>query len=289
MFRSLIVSIRPQQWIKNIFLFAALVFSKHLLSSQEVLFVFQGFLVFSFLSSGTYLLNDVADKEQDKLHPEKQRRPIASGALSTSLAISFAFVFLSLGIVWAFRLQQQFGFVAISYFVLNILYSWKLKHIVILDVMVIATGFVLRVLAGAMLINVPASEWLLICTFLLSLFLGFVKRRNEITTLNETAEAHRKVLTHYSVDFLDQMVNIVTACTVMSYALYTISQETIQKFQTHNLIYTVPFVLFGIFRYLYIVHKLGGGGNPSRVIVTDVPLIVNVIAWICTVVYIIYL
>jgi len=288
-FRSLIVSIRPQQWIKNIFLFAALVFSKHLLSSQEVLFVFQGFLVFSFLSSGTYLLNDVADKEQDKLHPEKQRRPIASGALSTSLAISFAFVFLSLGIVWAFRLQQQFGFVAISYFVLNILYSWKLKHIVILDVMVIATGFVLRVLAGAMLINVPASEWLLICTFLLSLFLGFVKRRNEITTLNETAEAHRKVLTHYSVDFLDQMVNIVTACTVMSYALYTISQETIQKFQTHNLIYTVPFVLFGIFRYLYIVHKLGGGGNPSRVIVTDVPLIVNVIAWICTVVYIIYL
>jgi 4-hydroxybenzoate polyprenyltransferase len=288
MLRPLFISLRPQQWIKNLFLFAPLIFAKHLHETQEIISVLQGFFVFCLLSSGAYLINDVADKEQDKLHPEKQKRPIALGTLSSTVAIIIAGVFIVAALIWGMSLQLQFGTIAVSYFVLNILYSWKIKHVVILDVMFIAFGFVLRVIGGAALINVPASEWLLICTFLLSLFLGFVKRRNEITTLQSVAESHRKVLVDYSVSFLDQMVSIVTACTVISYALYTISSETIQKFHTRNLIFTIPFVLFGIFRYLYIVHKLGGGGNPSKVIVTDVPLILNIMMWGISVVYIIY-
>ena len=199
-----------------------------------------------------------------------------------------ATVLALISLIGAHLLGQAFGTVVGLYLILNIFYSLKLKELVILDVMAIAAGFVLRVVAGATLIGVPTSEWLIICTMLLSLFLGFSKRRVELVSLDELANPHRSVLAHYSAQFLDQMTGIVTAATVMSYAVYTISEETVAKFGTSDLIYTVPFVLYGIFRYLYLVHKREEGGDPTKTILTDVPSIVNLVLWISAAGWIIY-
>ena len=288
MLRAIFASLRVQQWVKNFFLFAPLIFAKHLAFQNESINVAIGFILFSLVASGVYILNDVADSEQDKLHPEKQNRPIPSGKISKHSAILISASLIFVSILLSFAFHDDFAILVILYTAINILYSLKLKHVVILDVMIIATGFVLRVFAGAVIIKVPVSEWLLICTFLLSLFLGFIKRRNEILVLETKAEYHRKVLEQYSVTFLDQMVNIVTACTVISYALYTISEETIQKFHTRTLIFTVPFVLFGIFRYLYLIHNKNIGGNPTKIVLTDIPLIINIALWMSSVLYIIY-
>ncbi len=288
MLRYVIASMRPQQWIKNLFLFAALIFSENLFNSYDIFLTVVGFFVFSFTASGIYLFNDITDLEKDKLHPTKSQRPLPSGKLSTSTASLVSMFLMAFGIVAAFFLTIGFGIVLLLYSVINVLYSLKLKDIVILDVMTISAGFVLRVIGGAILINVPTSEWLIICTILLSLFLGFSKRRHEIMILENDANSHRSVLEHYSPYFLDQMIGIVTASTVMSYALYTISEETVKKFGTSHLIYTVPFVLYGIFRYLYLVHKKEEGGNPTKLAVTDRPLMVNVILWILVTSYIIY-
>lgn len=201
--------------------------------------------------------------------------------------VAAAFLLL-LALVGAFFINSRFGIVAAAYVLVNIVYSFYLKNIVILDVMSIAISFVLRVVAGAVIIGVPSSEWLILCTLLLSLFLGFAKRRHELLILENKAADHRAVLEHYSPYFLDQMTAIVTASTVMSYALYTISDETVKKFNTKSLIYTVPFVLYGIFRYLYLVHKREEGGNPTKILLTDVPLILNVLAWVLVCAYIIY-
>ncbi|MBM4166409.1 MAG: decaprenyl-phosphate phosphoribosyltransferase [Ignavibacteria bacterium] len=288
MFRPIFISLRPEQWIKNFFLFAPLVFARHLNVREDVIQTILGFITFSFLSSSVYLFNDVADAERDKLHPEKNKRPIPSGLISKQVVSIIAILLMVSSISFAFMLKEQFGIICASYVGINILYSWKLKHIVILDVMLIAFGFVLRVLGGAALINVPVTGWILLCTFLLSLFLVFNKRRNEMTTLNENAEAHRLVLEQYSVTFLDQMISIVTGATIVAYAFYTLSEETVQKFQTTNLIYTVPFVLFGMFRYLFLVHKKDKGGNPTKVMMTDKQLIVNFLLWMVAVYFIIY-
>ena len=279
---------RIQQWIKNLFLFAALIFSGHLINAADLLSTIFGFFFFSFVTSGVYLFNDVTDLENDKLHPIKSKRPLPSGLLSISTAATAAVILSAVGIAGSFFLQGNFGVVVSLYLVINVLYSVKLKKVVIVDVMTISAGFVLRVVAGAVLINVPTSEWLIICTVLLSLFLGFSKRRHELTYLESTANSHRSVLKHYSPYFLDQMIGIVTASTVMSYALYTISEETIKKFGTNHLIYTVPFVLYGIFRYLYLVHRKEEGGNPTKLALTDLPLLVNIVLWIATASYIIY-
>jgi 4-hydroxybenzoate polyprenyltransferase len=281
-------SMRFQQWIKNLFIFAALVFSANLFNVHDLLITFEGFIVFCFAASGVYLFNDVIDIEKDKLHPAKSKRALPSGKLSVNTAIFASFIFLLISVPVAFHLNLAFGIVLLLYVVINIWYTYQLKRIVILDVMTIAAGFVLRVVAGAALINVPTSEWLIICTILLSLFLGFSKRRHEIKILENDANTHRSVLQHYSPYFLDQMIGIVTATTVMSYALYTISDETVHKFGTTHLIYTVPFVLYGIFRYLYLVHKKEEGGDPTRLALTDLPLLFNIILWIITVSIIIY-
>lgn len=279
---------RQQQWIKNLFIFAALLFSEHLLDGWAFLISLAGFFLFSFLSSAVYLFNDVADVELDKLHPIKSSRPLAAGLLSKRVAMIAASILAVGSIVAGFMLNREFGVVLSLYLLINVSYSLYLKRFVILDVMTIAAGFVLRVLAGAVLIDVPTSEWLIICTVLLSLFLGFSKRRHELALLDLHANVHRSVLAYYSPYFLDQMIGIVTASTVMSYALYTISEGTVGKFGTTNLIYTVPFVLYGIFRYLYLVHKKEEGGNPSKLIVTDAPLLVNVVLWVVAVVVILY-
>jgi 4-hydroxybenzoate polyprenyltransferase len=286
--RAILVSMRPSHWVKNLFLFAALIFSGRLLYLEGFLLTLVGFFLFSFASSGIYLINDIADLEEDKLHPIKSVRPIPSGVLSVGAAGVASAVLLLVAVAGGFVISASFGGVAVAYILINIVYSFYLKDIVILDVMAIAISFVLRVVAGAVIIGVPPSEWLILCTLLLSLFLGFAKRRHELLVLEKRASNHRSVLEHYSPYFLDQMTAIVTASTVMSYALYTISDETVKKFNTKDLIYTVPFVLYGIFRYLYLVHRREEGGNPTKIILTDLPLIFNVIAWVLVCGFIIY-
>jgi 4-hydroxybenzoate polyprenyltransferase len=279
---------RPQQWIKNLFLFAPLVFAGHLFHTADIVATLLGFTLFSLASSGVYIFNDIQDLERDKLHPEKSLRPLPSGTLPLSTAWAASLVLLAGGTAGAFVLLVPFGVVVLLYVAVNVAYSIWLKDAVILDVMTISAGFVLRVVGGAVLIGVPTSEWLIICTVLLSLFLGFSKRRHELTFLQASAGTHRAVLAQYSPYFLDQMIGIVTASTVMSYALYTISDETVKKFGTTHLIYTVPFVLYGIFRYLYLVHKMLEGGNPTKLAVADRPLLINMILWILTASFIIY-
>ncbi len=279
---------RPQQWIKNLFLFAALVFSGHLFNAADFLRTLFGFSFFSLAASGIYLFNDITDLERDKLHPVKSGRPLPSGRISVGAARAGSGILLAGGLAGAYILEPGFFKLLATYALLNVLYSLYLKNVVILDVMTIAAGFVLRVLGGAVIIGVPTSEWLIICTVLLSLFLGFSKRRHELTVLESSADHHRSVLQHYSPYFLDQMIGIVTASTVMSYVLYTISDDTVLKFGTKNLIYTVPFVLYGIFRYLYLVHKMEKGGDPTRLALSDRPLLLNTILWICAASYIIY-
>jgi 4-hydroxybenzoate polyprenyltransferase len=279
---------RIQQWIKNLFIFAALIFSGNLFFLTDLYLTISGFILFSLVSSGVYLFNDIIDIEKDKLHPIKSARPLPSGKLSPNTALVVSIILIVFSISTSYLLHSNFVLVLLLYLVLNIWYSYQLKTFVIIDVMTISAGFVLRVIGGAIIIGVPTSEWLIICTILLSLFLGFSKRRHELLILEQHANTHRPVLQHYSPYFLDQMIGIVTATTVMSYALYTISDETIHKFGTKNLIYTVPFVLYGIFRYLYLVHKKEGGGNPTKIMVTDPPLIVNVILWIVSAIIFIY-
>ncbi len=286
--RNFIVSFRPQQWIKNLILFAPLIFSEKLFDIRAFGIVSMGFVLFSLAASGIYTMNDLADTERDKQHPVKSQRPIVSGVIPPGLAAVVAFLLMVLSVTVGFLVNSNFGVFILVYVLLNIAYSYGLKNIVILDVMTVAIGFVLRVLAGAAIVYVPASEWLIICTLLLSLFLGFSKRRHELNLLDVRAADHRNVLGQYSAGFLDQMIAIVTAATVMSYALYTISNETVQKFGTTHLYYTIPFVLYGIFRYLYLIHKKDEGGNPTHTIITDVPLIVNVAIWIVVSVMIIY-
>lgn len=281
-------SARFHQWVKNFFIFAALIFSGHLFIMNDLLLTAAGFFIFSLATSAIYIFNDVADIEKDKLHPEKSKRPLPSGNLKISTALIASTILALSALVLSFSLNYNFAFVLIGYIIINIFYSLYIKSLVILDVMTIAAGFVLRIYAGALLISVPVSEWLIICTILLALFLGFSKRRSELVLLENSANTHRSVLGHYSPQFLDQMVGIVTASTVMSYALYTISEETVLNFGTNNLIYTVPFVLYGIFRYLYLVHKKEVGGNPTLAILKDIPLLINLILWIISAGIIIY-
>jgi 4-hydroxybenzoate polyprenyltransferase len=286
--RHIVSSMRPQQWIKNFFLFAALIFSGNLFHTEALFHVGVGFLIFSLGASGVYLLNDITDLEKDKLHPIKSHRPLPAGKLPVGVARFASAILLGVALLAAFALQTGFALVLLVFIVINLLYSYFLKHVVILDVMTISAGFVLRVLAGAVIIGVPTSEWLIICTILLSLFLGFSKRRHELTVLETQATTHRSVLEYYTPYFLDQMIGIVTASTVMSYALYTISEETVRKFGTNKLIYTVPFVLYGIFRYLYLVHRKVEGGNPTKIALSDLPLLINMVLWIVTASIIIY-
>ncbi len=289
MLAALIESLRPKQWIKNLSIFAAIVFSQNLHNLNMLLKVCAACLIFSLLSGCIYLINDVLDMENDLQHPLKCQRPIPAGRLNPKAAIITSIGLSCLCLAVAFWLEPQFGLVAAIYFALLAGYSLKLKQIVILDVMVIALGFVLRVVSGALVIQVEISSWLLLCTILLALFLALSKRRHELVLLDKYAVTHRKILREYSPYFLDQMIAVVTASTLMAYALYTMSAETIAKFNTTHLNLTVPFVLYGIFRYLYLVHQRGKGGSPTTIMLTDAPLIINVFLWLVSVEFILYL
>jgi len=277
--RLLFASTRPQEWVKNTFVFAPLFFSQNLLNSDLLAKSFLAFGYFCLASGGVYLINDICDRDRDKNHPQKSGRPIASGALSVPVATTAAIVLLSTAMIGGLLVNVPLGVITFSYVALNIAYSNWLKHVVILDVFSIAAGFVLRVVAGAVLIDVMISHWLLICTMLLALFLGFSKRRYELVNLTNNASLHRRVLAEYDPLFLDMMIGIVTSVTVVAYVLYTISNETVQKFHTDKLLLTVPFVLYGIFRFLYQVYHKNGGGDPSRTLVTDRSLLLNILLW----------
>jgi len=281
-------SLRPGQWTKNLFVFAALVFARAALIGPLFVRAVGAFVVFCLLSGAMYLVNDVCDLKADRLHPKKRLRPIAAGRVSPRLAVAAALTLTAAALAGAFILRPLFGLTAVLYAVLMLAYSFALKNVVILDVFLIAAGFVIRVVAGGVAISVPLSSWLIICTSLLSLFIAFGKRRHEIVLLEDEAHLHRPILQEYSAALLDQMISVVTSSTVIAYSLYTVSDETVQKFGTSNLIFTTPFVLYGIFRYLYLVHQRGLGGNPEEMIFQDKPLAAAIVLWITAVVIILY-
>jgi 4-hydroxybenzoate polyprenyltransferase len=272
-----VAATRPREWIKNTFLFAPLFFAQKVLQPEAVLKSTLAFAVFCLAAGGVYLINDICDREEDKKHPQKSARPIASGALSVSLAVAAAIVLFAISIAVALALSWPFAFITLSYIILNLAYSNWLKHVVILDVFLIAFGFVLRVAGGAVVIDVVMSHWLVICTMLLALFLGFSKRRHELVTL--ASDDRRRVLAEYNPLFLDMMIGIVTSATVVSYALYTVSPETVQRFHTDRLLFTLPLVLYGVFRYLYLIYQRNHGGDPSQTLLTDRPLLINIGLW----------
>ena len=285
---SLLVSLRPGQWTKNLFVFAGLVFGRKLFDPVAALHSALAFMIFCALSGAVYLLNDVADRESDARHPLKRNRPIASGALSPATALVTAAVLMITALAAAYRLDARFFVDALVYSVLLGLYSAWFKHVVIIDVLTIATGFVLRVSAGALVIHVPISPWLLVCTILLALFLALSKRRHELVLLADGATGHRRILQEYSPYLLDQMIGVVTASTLMAYILYATSTETAERFGTSLLGLTIPFPLYGIFRYLYLVHLKEGGGSPSELLLTDRPLLLCVALWVVAAAVIIY-
>lgn len=280
--------IRPEQWTKNLFVFAAIVFSHHLSDTAALLRVAAAFGVFCLLSSGVYVLNDLKDRDADRNHPRKKNRPLATGTINPGAAWTVFVVLTAVGFAGSAFLGPGMLVVSTTYFALMAGYTYGLKHVAILDVMVIATGFVLRAVAGGVVIGVAVSPWLLICTFLLSLFLALGKRRHELILLGPEGAGHRASLSSYSAPFLDQMISVVTASALVSYALYTLAPDTVRKFGTTDLLFTIPFVLFGIFRYLYVLYHRGEGGSPERVLLSDAPFIMNLALWLAVVIWVIY-
>lgn len=286
---EIVKSLRVQQWIKNFFVFAPLIFSQNVFNLPLLIKSSLAFVLFCLLSGAAYILNDIQDLEEDKIHPVKSKRPLVSGKVKKNHAI-IACVFLVLfGLIGAYLLNVHFFIALLIYFILQIAYSGWLKHVVIIDVFLIATGYLIRVIAGGLAIEIQLSPWLFICTILIALFLALSKRRHELVLLDKNAEIHRAILKEYTPQLLDQMISVVTASTVISYCLYTVSSETVAKFGTKNLLFTVPFVLYGIFRYLYLVHQKDEGGSPEALIIKDKPLLIDLFLWISTAMLILYI
>ena len=286
--KELFISLRPHQWTKNLVVLAALVFAERLFHVPSILAAGTAFVIFCMLSGAVYLVNDLTDLVGDRNHPVKRDRPLASGRLSPRVAVTGVVLFFAGGLAGAWWLGRDLAVVAAIYSVTMVAYSFALKNVVILDVLVVAFGFVLRAIAGALAIHVAFSNWLLICTWLLALFLALAKRRHELTLLAGEAAGHRRILGEYSPYLLDQMIAVVTASTLVSYALYTSAPETVAKFGTDRLVWTLPFVLYGIFRYLYLVHRKEEGGNPTKVLLNDRPILMTVALWAASIVTLIY-
>jgi 4-hydroxybenzoate polyprenyltransferase len=282
------VSLRPRQWVKNVLVFAGLIFGGRLLSPSSLLRTVAAFVVFCGLSSAVYLVNDVLDRQADRRHPFKARRPIAAGEVRPRTALIVATVLIAAGLTLALSLDRRFGAVALAYILLMGLYVGALKHAVIVDVLTISAGFVLRALGGAAVIHVPVSRWLLLLTLLLAMFLSLSKRRAELVALAHDASAHRRALGGYSARLLDAMIAIVTATTLVAYVFYTVSPDTVARFGTNRLLFTFPLPACGVFRYLYLVYRGAGGGDPSDHLLTDVPLLACVGLWVLAAIVIIY-
>ncbi|MGM0599170.1 MAG: decaprenyl-phosphate phosphoribosyltransferase [Candidatus Rifleibacteriota bacterium] len=289
-------SLRPKQWTKNLILFAGLLFSEQrlLFNLDAWLYGFAGFFIFCGLSGSVYIMNDITDIRKDRLHPQKCNRPIASGELPLTEAKAVLIIVLIFSLVAAWNLSELFFTTALAYFMLNLAYSFKLKNLVILDVMSIAIGFVFRAIAGVGLLKpidsqIYISHWLILSTLMLSMFLGLAKRRQEIASLSENANQHRKILSDYSPAYIDQMTSILAATAIITYSFYTVSPETIQKFGTDLLILSVPMVIYGILRYLYLIHIKNLGDNPADVLLQDFPLQLNLLIWIMVIIAVIHL
>lgn len=285
---SFLRALRPHQWTKNLLVFAALLFSKHLFEPGPFVRASVAFVCFCGLAGAVYLWNDIADIERDRLHPKKKHRPLAAGQLSIRAATLGAIALVTGALTMSFALDVRLGLCAAAYLTLNLAYSFGLKHVVILDVLSISMGFVMRALAGAYAIDVPVTEWLLVLALLLALFLALAKRRHELTSLSSDATSHRAILAEYSPYLIDQMTSVVTASVVTAYAFYTLSPETVQKFGTSKLSWTLPLVLYGIFRYLYLVHQKERGDSPTDMLLTDKPLLATVALWVMLVIAIVY-
>lgn len=285
--KYLFLSFRPKHWIKNFFVFIPLVFAGLLFSPIHFVKVVFAFLLFSLLASAIYLINDVLDKEKDKQHPEKSKRPIASGKLNSSFALFFALVLIVLIFWLGLQINLKFVIFLVFYFVLNVVYTLWLKNVLFLDVFSVAFGYVLRVYAGAAAINILVSPWLFLCTILLSLLLSFGKRKHELNLLDLEAGNHREVLKDYNHSLLNQMINFIIALTVICFILYTVAPETVAKFGTYSMIFTTPFVLYGMMRYLYLLNNKKIG-SPVEAFLKDKPLLCTVLLWVLLIIAIIY-
>ena len=288
MLAELVRSLRPRQWAKNVFVLAPLVFAQKLADPEALRLGVLAFVAFCCASSAVYLVNDLADREEDRQHPLKRHRPLAAGTLSVPVASLAALLLAGAATTLGLYLGHAFLWFTAIYLGLNLFYSLGLKNVVILDVMLISIGFVLRVLAGGAAIAVEVSAWLVLCTSFLALFLAFSKRRHELILMPNEASDRRKVLSHYSPTFLDQMINVVTASTVVAYAIYAVSPETVEKFHTRYLVYTLPMVLFGIFRYLYLIYQRPSERQPTEAILSDPPFLANLLLWGAAVIWIVY-
>jgi 4-hydroxybenzoate polyprenyltransferase len=277
---------RPKQWVKNGFVFFGLLFGHAWHDPATVNAALLAFAAFCLMSSAVYALNDLRDVAQDRLHPVKRLRPLASGALSPSVAILLMAACSVASLLLAYRVGNTLVYLLCAYALINFGYSYGLKRVVVLDVFIISAGFMLRLLAGTTGLDIPPSNWLLMCGLLLTLFLGFAKRRAEIMLMDEAGGAHRKVLDLYSPALLDQFITITGACAVVAYSLYTVDEDTVRIHGTGDLIYTLPFVLYGLFRYLYMLHRRGGGGDPSNDLFRDPHLLVAMTGWLAVTVFI---
>lgn len=277
--RDFLKLLRPEQWLKNIFLFAGLIFSREFHRPEQIGITFLGFSIFSFLSSAGYIINDIIDRKEDRQINTKINRPIASGRIKIEYALIISLVLIAFTLWASHFVNKNFFYVALTYIGLSIAYSLFIKYIVILDVLLIAIGYVLRSIAGAVIINVDISSWLILCTFLLALFITLSKRKAEIFILGSDAIKHRRVLSNYSADLLNHMITISISACIVAYCIYTLSPDTIAKFHTKNLIFTVPFVIYGLFRYLYFSEKKTGADMPDRALIGDLPMVINFILW----------
>ncbi len=285
---ALVAALRPAQWTKNAALLAPLLFARRATDAGSVARAALALVAFCAVASAGYLANDVVDRERDRRHPVKRSRPVASGELGTRAALVAALALAGGGLAAAAVLGRAFLAATAGYLALVAIYTHALKNVAIVDVFAVAAGFVLRVIAGGIAVDVPISNWLYLCTLLLALFLALAKRRSELALLSASAGEHRAILGQYSIALLDQLLTVVSACTALAYALYTLAPETIEKFQGDRLKFTIPFVLFGLFRYLHLVHRRGEGGEPERVLLRDPALQLDIAGWLATVVWAIY-
>jgi len=289
--RGIVKSLRPQQWIKNFFLFAGIIFSGRFFDIDALSRSIGGFFAFCFLASAVYFFNDIKDLEFDRVHPDKKNRPIAHGDISIPFATIFGILLLAIGILLSISLGSNFFFVAGSYIILQFLYIYLFKRMPILDILAVAAGFVIRAIAGGVVIDVPISSWLLVCTSLLALFLVTEKRRGELSRIEDLDldTSSRPSLSNYTVTFLDQLANIELVVASMAYMLYVFSAETRQKFGGYALGFTIPFVLYGLFRYLWLVNIKGKGESPTKIFLTDFPSVINLVLWAIVVFIVVYI
>ncbi|MCB0651081.1 MAG: decaprenyl-phosphate phosphoribosyltransferase [Saprospiraceae bacterium] len=288
MIRNILISMRPYQWAKNVLVFAALFFSLSFLNIQAIQLSVGAFIAFCLVSSGVYLMNDIRDKKADRLHPVKKNRPIASGNLPVSTALFVLFLLMGLGLVLSFIINQGLFIILIFYVLMNLAYSLGLKKVVLVDVMIIAMGFLLRAVAGAFAIGVAVSPWLFICTLMLALLLVFGKRRHELAMLQAEAGKHRKSLEQYSLPFLDGLMFISAGAAIVTYSLYTMAEEVVSRFGTQWLLATTPLAIYGVFRYLYLVYIKKDGGDPTKLMITDKPFLINALLWVLSVISILF-